>query len=152
MVEYSIHLFPKVPTNVMLQPPQTPDMHKYSRSLSLIECENHSPTDDPHAKPNGRPEVCPQQNLRLRGRSQNPTFFVPPLLFLSSAQSERNGRRDMSSSGTGRQKDHSFNPSHQHVHYPFWFGGSASCFAAAVTHPLDLSMSSYACTKDAKVM
>jgi hypothetical protein len=26
------------------------------------------------------------------------------------------------------------------VHYPFWFGGSASCFAAAVTHPLDLGM------------
>ena len=24
------------------------------------------------------------------------------------------------------------------VHYPFWFGGSASCFAATVTHPLDL--------------
>ncbi|KAK9850127.1 hypothetical protein MYU51_012437 [Penicillium brevicompactum] len=24
------------------------------------------------------------------------------------------------------------------VHYPFWFGGSASCFAAGVTHPLDL--------------
>jgi dicarboxylate transporter 10 len=24
------------------------------------------------------------------------------------------------------------------VHYPFWFGGSASCFAAMVTHPLDL--------------
>ncbi|RAK96275.1 putative mitochondrial dicarboxylate carrier [Aspergillus ibericus CBS 121593] len=24
------------------------------------------------------------------------------------------------------------------VHYPFWFGGSASCMAAAVTHPLDL--------------
>ncbi|OQE08042.1 hypothetical protein PENVUL_c011G01164 [Penicillium vulpinum] len=24
------------------------------------------------------------------------------------------------------------------VHYPFWFGGSASCFAASVTHPLDL--------------
>lgn len=24
------------------------------------------------------------------------------------------------------------------LHYPFWFGGSASCFAAAVTHPLDL--------------
>lgn len=22
--------------------------------------------------------------------------------------------------------------------YPFWFGGSASCFAAGVTHPLDL--------------
>ncbi|RDW75610.1 mitochondrial carrier-4 [Coleophoma crateriformis] len=24
------------------------------------------------------------------------------------------------------------------VRYPFWFGGSASCFAACVTHPLDL--------------
>lgn len=24
------------------------------------------------------------------------------------------------------------------VYYPFWFGGSASCFAAGVTHPLDL--------------
>lgn len=27
------------------------------------------------------------------------------------------------------------------VHYPFWFGGSASCFAAGVTHPLDLGTS-----------
>jgi len=26
----------------------------------------------------------------------------------------------------------------QHIRYPFWFGGSASCFAACVTHPLDL--------------
>lgn len=25
------------------------------------------------------------------------------------------------------------------VRYPFWFGGSASSFAAGVTHPLDLS-------------
>lgn len=24
------------------------------------------------------------------------------------------------------------------LRYPFWFGGSASCFAACVTHPLDL--------------
>ena len=24
------------------------------------------------------------------------------------------------------------------IHYPLWFGGSASCFAACVTHPLDL--------------
>ena len=30
-----------------------------------------------------------------------------------------------------------------HVQYPFWFGGSASCCAAAVTHPLDLGMASY---------
>lgn len=29
----------------------------------------------------------------------------------------------------------------QKVHYPFWFGGSASCCAAAVTHPLDLGES-----------
>ncbi|BFZ64478.1 Mitochondrial dicarboxylate transporter [Saitoella coloradoensis] len=27
----------------------------------------------------------------------------------------------------------------QHLHYPFWFGGSASCAAACVTHPLDLA-------------
>lgn len=26
----------------------------------------------------------------------------------------------------------------KNVRYPFWFGGSASCFAACVTHPLDL--------------
>ncbi|KAF2866108.1 hypothetical protein BDV95DRAFT_212387 [Massariosphaeria phaeospora] len=24
------------------------------------------------------------------------------------------------------------------IRYPFWFGGSASCFAAFFTHPLDL--------------
>lgn len=24
------------------------------------------------------------------------------------------------------------------IRYPFWFGGSASCIAAMVTHPLDL--------------
>ncbi|EMC95406.1 hypothetical protein BAUCODRAFT_72685 [Baudoinia panamericana UAMH 10762] len=27
---------------------------------------------------------------------------------------------------------------HGPIHYPLWFGGSASCFAASVTHPLDL--------------
>ncbi|TGZ81363.1 mitochondrial carrier [Ascodesmis nigricans] len=26
----------------------------------------------------------------------------------------------------------------QRPHYPFWFGGSASCMAACITHPLDL--------------
>lgn len=30
---------------------------------------------------------------------------------------------------------------HGPIHYPLWFGGSASCFAACVTHPLDLSKS-----------
>lgn len=29
------------------------------------------------------------------------------------------------------------------VNYPFWFGGSASCFAAGVTHPLDLGKASF---------
>ncbi|KZZ87133.1 hypothetical protein AAP_05888 [Ascosphaera apis ARSEF 7405] len=29
-------------------------------------------------------------------------------------------------------------PSIKKIHYPFWFGGSSSCFAAMVTHPLDL--------------
>jgi hypothetical protein len=28
----------------------------------------------------------------------------------------------------------------EQVRYPFWFGGSASCFAACVTHPLDLGI------------
>jgi dicarboxylate transporter 10 len=26
------------------------------------------------------------------------------------------------------------------LRYPFWFGGSASCFATLFTHPLDLGM------------
>ena len=29
-------------------------------------------------------------------------------------------------------------PGNKNVRYPFWFGGSSSCFAACVTHPLDL--------------
>lgn len=33
--------------------------------------------------------------------------------------------------------------------YPFWFGGSASSFAATVTHPLDLSTFS-SLNKDAR--
>lgn len=32
------------------------------------------------------------------------------------------------------------------VHYPFWFGGSASCCAAAVTHPLDLGKNAFLAT------
>ncbi|KAA6414886.1 MAG: Mitochondrial carrier [Lasallia pustulata] len=43
----------------------------------------------------------------------------------------------MSSSNTNRRKIPS-KKQPKHVHYPFWFGGSASCFAATVTHPLDL--------------
>lgn len=31
--------------------------------------------------------------------------------------------------------------SKQTIHYPFWFGGSASSMAATVTHPLDLGKS-----------
>jgi dicarboxylate transporter 10 len=31
------------------------------------------------------------------------------------------------------------------VHYPFWFGGSASCFATFFTHPLDLGRPTAIC-------
>ena len=45
----------------------------------------------------------------------------------------------MSSSVKSRSPEHGVKPVQQAaVHYPFWFGGSASCCAAAVTHPLDL--------------
>ena len=37
---------------------------------------------------------------------------------------------------------------HGPIHYPLWFGGSASCFAATVTHPLDLSKSHRYCHVD----
>lgn len=30
---------------------------------------------------------------------------------------------------------------HGAIHYPLWFGGSASCMSAGVTHPLDLGES-----------
>ncbi|KAL2219508.1 hypothetical protein M432DRAFT_611637, partial [Thermoascus aurantiacus ATCC 26904] len=40
--------------------------------------------------------------------------------------------------GSGKLEDSRAQQPRQKVHYPFWFGGSASCFAAAVTHPLDL--------------
>ncbi|KAI7664067.1 hypothetical protein KC318_g7952, partial [Hortaea werneckii] len=40
----------------------------------------------------------------------------------------------MSTSEQNKTKDVQHGP----IHYPLWFGGSASCFAACVTHPLDL--------------
>src|SRR5437667_193040 len=39
----------------------------------------------------------------------------------------------------------SAHPPSPKLHYPFWFGGSASCFAAMVTHPLDLGMIESCC-------
>lgn len=33
------------------------------------------------------------------------------------------------------------------VSYPFWFGGSASCFATFFTHPLDLGMYTRHCCR-----
>jgi hypothetical protein len=44
---------------------------------------------------------------------------------------------------SGELKVSQFRNAHQSspkLHYPFWFGGSASSFAAMVTHPLDLGM------------
>ncbi|MCJ1449508.1 MAG: Mitochondrial dicarboxylate transporter, partial [Stictis urceolatum] len=43
----------------------------------------------------------------------------------------------MPTSVIGREQRH-IKQQQQSVRYPFWFGGSASCFAAIVTHPLDL--------------
>jgi len=42
----------------------------------------------------------------------------------------------MSSTGTEVKK--SKDVQHGPIHYPLWFGGSSSCLAAGVTHPLDL--------------
>jgi len=36
------------------------------------------------------------------------------------------------------------------IHYPFWFGGSAACFATFFTHPLDLGESSLPLLWDAR--
>lgn len=44
----------------------------------------------------------------------------------------------MPTSVATREHEHSINHPPPKVKYPFWFGGSASCFAAVVTHPLDL--------------
>ncbi|KAF2395509.1 hypothetical protein EJ06DRAFT_534922 [Trichodelitschia bisporula] len=39
---------------------------------------------------------------------------------------------------TAAQVKKDASPCTRTIAYPFWFGGSASCFAACVTHPLDL--------------
>ena len=51
-----------------------------------------------------------------------------------------NAKRVMSDSEQKKSKDVQHGP----IHYPLWFGGSASCWAACVTHPLDLCKSSAA--------
>jgi len=90
----------------------------------------------PHAKPIHRQRSLFRRKESIRRHRGSRQIH----LFSSSiALRLRNGRRDMSSSATNTTRDHSKHQA-QHVHYPFWFGGSASCFAAAVTHPLDLSM------------
>jgi dicarboxylate transporter 10 len=42
--------------------------------------------------------------------------------------------KKMSAPEVHKSKDVTVTP----IHYPFWFGGSASCFATFFTHPLDL--------------
>jgi hypothetical protein len=54
--------------------------------------------------------------------------------FLNEQCTERNATM---STAEAKSKDIQHGP----IHYPLWFGGSASCFAACVTHPLDLSKS-----------
>jgi len=45
----------------------------------------------------------------------------------------------LSRKGASASQDNQSRP--VQIHYPFWFGGSASSMAACVTHPLDLGMS-----------
>lgn len=46
----------------------------------------------------------------------------------------------MKNSGMGEKANGTAQPnSHANIKYPWWFGGSASCFAVCLTHPLDLS-------------
>jgi hypothetical protein len=42
--------------------------------------------------------------------------------------------KKLSASEVNKSKDVKVTP----ISYPFWFGGSASCFATFFTHPLDL--------------
>jgi hypothetical protein len=78
-----------------------------------------------------------KENL-ISKKQNTQVFLTSPSSIPSSTQ--RNGCSEMSASGTNRNKNRAIQNGHQ-LHYPFWFGGSASCFAASVTHPLDLSMS-----------
>jgi hypothetical protein len=55
---------------------------------------------------------------------------------LSLANPANNAREDMSTTARKVTKDKDVHKGQ--IRYPFWFGGSASCFAATVTHPLDL--------------
>jgi hypothetical protein len=55
--------------------------------------------------------------------------------FLTRYSSDRNASTVSSIIMSSVRKEAKKRPN---VRYPFWFGGSASCFAACVTHPLDL--------------
>ena len=65
------------------------------------------------------------------------------VLVLAEQHQQYACHNDMSHShNDAREKDNTrstASPNAQPIHYPFWFGGSASCCAATVTHPLDLS-------------
>jgi len=58
---------------------------------------------------------------------------------LDISHNTKHARTDMSN--TAKEVIKSKDVRKRTIHYPFWFGGSASCFAACVTHPLDLGMS-----------
>ena len=55
---------------------------------------------------------------------------------------EEDARRVMSSNE--KQVRNTQSRRRDKIHYPFWFGGSSSCLAATVTHPLDLGKLSLA--------
>jgi hypothetical protein len=68
------------------------------------------------------------------GRARIPVAWYCSLV--AAGESNALGAASMSKA-EAKSKDIQHGP----IHYPLWFGGSASCFAACVTHPLDLSES-----------
>lgn len=81
--------------------------------------------------------------LKILFSQQHTHSFIhsPPLPSLSLYSSARILLDKMASSGKLEQSQQALPravTTPGKVYYPFWFGGSASCFAAGVTHPLDL--------------
>lgn len=114
----------------------------YARNVSSFLLSSSSVT-----APTPRSENLPHIHFRI-SRFLNPSDIAHHQSFTNHypfsgrpRESHRNGRREMSFSGSSKTKDGNNLRQATHIHYPFWFGGSASCFAAAVTHPLDLSTS-----------
>lgn len=82
----------------------------------------------------------PQSLKEAAARAQTFSPRSKTLLPLTSfiKHNAKDAKTDMSA--TAKEVIKSKDVQKRTIHYPFWFGGSASCFAACVTHPLDLGM------------